>query len=61
MLPVQVDVIATEGEVRVMANLTKKAERAERMFEALVREMNGATQIDRVDEYTKKVELPTWL
>lgn len=59
--PVRLDVIATEGEVRVIANMTRKAHKAERMFEALVREMNGAMRIERVDEYTKKAEVPSWL
>lgn len=59
--PVRLDVIATEGEVRVMANMTKKADRAEKMFTALVREMNGATKITQTDEYTKSEEVPQWL
>ena len=59
--PVRLDVISTEGEVRVIANMTRKSERAERMFDALVREMNGATKIERTDEYTNKTEVPAWL
>jgi len=59
--PVRLDVVATEGEVRVMENMKRKSERAERMFEALVREMNKATEIKSVNEYTKKVEVPQWL
>jgi len=60
-LPVRLDVIAVEGEARVMANMEAKAQRAERMFEALVREMNASTRIERIEEYTKKTENPKWL
>ncbi len=59
--PVTLDVVATEGEVRVLENMRNKAKRAEIMFDALVREMNGAMQIRASDEYTKKVETPKWL
>jgi len=59
--PVRLDVIAVEGEARVMANMAAKAQRAERMFEALVREMNASTRIERIEEYTKKTEAPQWL
>lgn len=59
--PVRLDVIATEGEVRVIANLTRKALKAERMFEALVREMNESMRIERVDTHTKQMEAPAWL
>jgi hypothetical protein len=59
--PVRLDVIAVEGEVRVLANMRRKAIRAERMFTALVNEMNGATCIARTDEYTNSQENPSWL
>ena len=59
--PVTLDVVATEGEIRVIANMRRKAERAEKMFEMLVREMNAATRIERTDEYTKRMEAPEWL
>lgn len=59
--PVHVDVVATEGELRVIGNVRKKAERAEAMFSALVRSMNEATKIERVNNYTKKPEVPAWL
>lgn len=59
--PVRLDIIATEGEVRVMDNMARKAKRAELMFEALVREMNETMKIERIDEYTNKAEAPSWL
>lgn len=59
--PVRVDVIATEGEVRVIANMARKAQKADAMFTSLVKEMNAATRIERVDEYTNDEEVPSWL
>jgi len=58
---VTVDVVATEGEIRVLGNMRAKAKRADAMFEALVQEMNSAVRIQRVNHYTKKVEAPQWL
>jgi hypothetical protein len=59
--PVTVDVVLTEGERRVMQNLTRKAKAAEQMFERLVGEMSKATGINRVNPYTTKERLPAWL
>lgn len=59
--PVTVDVIATDGEERVMANMRKKAERADIMFTHLVREMNNANKIERNNTHTKNTEVPSWL
>lgn len=59
--PVRVDVVATEGEVRVLANMRAKARKADEMFAALVREMNDAVRIEREDVYTRSMEAPRWL
>ncbi len=59
--PVDVDVVATEGELRVLGNMRRKAEKADRMFEALVREMHNAARVEREDVYTKPIEVPGWL
>lgn len=59
--PVTVDVIATEGEVRVLENMRRKAQKADAMFEALVREMNDATRVERFNPYVNQVRLPKWL
>ena len=55
------DVIATEGEARVLANMRAKAERADQMFEVLVRQMNDALAIERTNDYTAQPQLPAWL
>ncbi len=59
--PVTLDVVATEGEERVLENMRRKANQAKTMFEVLVREMTRAEKIDRENIYTKKVGLPSWL
>jgi SNF2 family DNA or RNA helicase len=59
--PVTLDVVATEGEELVLANMRRKSEQAKKMFEVLVKEMTNAQKIERVDIYTKKVEVPSWL
>ena len=59
--PVTVHVIATEGEVRVLGNMRKKAAKAEAMFTELVAAMNQSLKIETEDIYTKQVESPSWL
>ena len=59
--PVVVDIITTEGERGVMANLQRKAQAADRMFTSLVAEMNTATKIERAIHFTRKEEIPSWL
>ena len=59
--PVTVDVIATEGESRVLSNLKRKAAQAEMMFDVLVREMNNGLTVKRENKHTEKLEVPSWL
>lgn len=59
--PVRVDVVATDGERGVLANLRRKAAQADRMFSALVREMNQAIGIERSRYVAKPVEVPAWM
>ena len=59
--PVTVDVIATEGEARVLANMRSKSDRAALMFEQLVAQMNDATTINRTNLYTNSTKVPQWL
>jgi hypothetical protein len=55
------DVVCTEGEIRVLANMRRKGAKATAMFESLIREMNNASTIERETPYTRAVEVPTWL
>jgi hypothetical protein len=58
---VDLDVIATEGEIRVLSNMRRKAEKADQMFSMLVREMGNAETVERDNSYINKQELPAWL
>jgi len=59
--PVNVDIITTEGERGVLQNLQRKAGQADKMFSALVQEMNNANAIGRSAGFTQKQEVPAWL
>jgi len=59
--PVTVDIVTTEGERGVMRNLQRKAAQADTMFSNLVAEMNQALIIERSNNMTKKVQVPSWL
>jgi hypothetical protein len=59
--PVIVDRIASEGESKIMANLTRKAEQSEVMFAKLIQYMNNSKTITETDHHTHKMEVPTWL
>mgnify|MGYP001071305706 FL=1 len=59
--PVTVDLIATEGQALVLDNLKRKMVAAEKMFEQLVALMRDELEIKRVNDYTKKERVPTWL
>lgn len=59
--PVAVDVIATEGEERVLDNLADKQRKAAAMFAVLVEQMGRAVRVAREDRYTGRAEVPAWL
>jgi len=60
--PVTVDIITTEGELRVLHNLQRKAEAASIMFDQLVKEMKNKYKLKtEVNLFTKKPEIPKWL
>jgi hypothetical protein len=58
---VNVDVIATEGEMRVVKNLQRKAEQADTMFNMLVANMNKSLKIKKKNDLINKEEIPSWL
>lgn len=59
--PVVVDIISTEGEVRVRDSMVRKSEQASAMFAELVTHMRNATAIARRNDHTKKMEAIPWL
>ena len=59
--PVNVDIIATDGEQRVMENMARKAHQADTMFQTLVSEMRNA-QIEHKEAHSTTVgEIPAWI
>lgn len=58
---VTIDVITSEGESRVLANLQRKAVQAERIFSQLVELMNDELNIERTNPFTKEQLTPLWL
>lgn len=59
--PVTVDIVETEGQVRIQENLMRKSEQADRMFTELVAHMRNELSIARSENYTTPVEVPAWL
>jgi len=59
--PVTVDLVTTEGGLRTLANLQRKATTADRMFDALVTHMRDGMTLRRNDRYDTTVEVPKWL
>ena len=59
--PVTVDVITSEGEQRVMANLEAKTRAAEKMFSELVKHMASEDQENQPKQQEEKEEIPSWL
>ena len=58
---VTVDIITTEGELRVLKNLQRKAEQADDMFTKLTKHMNNALSINNDIEFDNKMEVPEWM
>lgn len=58
---VQVDVVLTPGEQRILDNLERKATAADKMFENLVHEMNDSISIDNSTHFETKTEMAPWL
>lgn len=59
--PVTVDIVTTEGERGVLANLQRKSAKADEMFGRLVAEMTNAMAVHGDNTFTKKQEIPAWL
>lgn len=57
---VTVDIVVTEGQRGVMANLQRKARQADEMFSRLIVQMNNALAIDRATA-TKEMRIPEWV
>jgi SNF2 family DNA or RNA helicase len=58
---VKVDIVLTEGEMKIMDNLKRKNLAAIKMFENLVNEMNKSEKIKIKNNFIKKETIPLWL
>lgn len=58
---VTVTTVATEGEVGVLANIQRKTEQCEQMFNSLVKHMVGAMKLDDGWHFNHKELIPAWL
>lgn len=58
---VTVDHVLSDGEQRVLANLRRKSEQAERMFTELTQHMAAELAIQRGRVFTKEESIPSWL
>ena len=59
--PVIVDLVSTDADERVVTNLSRKASAADAMFTELVKYMGHELTIARQQEYSREVEIPSWL
>lgn len=59
--PVRVDMVTTEGQRGIKANLQRKAAQADAMFERLVQHMNDAMAVSIVNDHTQPMTRPAWL
>ena len=54
------DIVTTEGGGRVLANLQRKSEQADQMFDALIASMQDAMSVHSDTTYDKPVRVPAW-
>lgn len=59
--PVVIDIVTTEGEAGVTANLQDKQNKSDELFKMLVLEMNNPVNQNTVDIHTMKPEVPKWV
>ena len=59
--PVTVDIVTTKGGENTLRNLRRKSVQADAMFDALLAHMTDALSIQRRNDHTNRMELPTWL
>lgn len=58
---VVVDVVSTEGEGRILNNIKRKAQEAEKKFSMIIQFMNDELKIDKKEIFNKKLEVAQWL
>jgi hypothetical protein len=58
---VTVDIVMTEGERKVMENLSSKSSKAADMFKNLVQEMNNSQNMQKSRVFSNQERVPSWL
>jgi hypothetical protein len=58
---VTVDIVTTKGEAGVTANLQRKADQTEKMFEKLVETMNDSIKVNKTQTFNQTTEVPRCL
>jgi hypothetical protein len=58
---VKIDMVSSEGERGILANLSRKAEASSRMFEQLCELINNELRIIKQNKHTQKQTNPVWL
>lgn len=58
---VHVGIISSDGNAGVLANMKRKAINADKLFEQLVQLMNDELAFERINKFTTKQEIPSWL
>jgi len=56
-----IDVVTSEGEADVMANMERKQHQADAMFENIVGRMSRLCETQKVEKASRKVMVPSWL
>lgn len=59
--PVTDDMIYTEGDINMIANLKRKKAQADEMFTKLVRYMHDGMTVNNDKHFDVKTEVPNWL
>lgn len=58
---VVVDHVCSDGEARVIGNLRRKSEQADKLFAEVVRHMQDELAVNHTRNFTQTEELPSWL
>lgn len=58
---VKVDIVTTDGEAGVMANLQRKMDQATKMFDKLVETMHNSQSVNNVEKFDNEVKKPLFL
>jgi len=59
--PVRIDVVASEGEAGVLANMNRKAAQANHMFSKLVESINNELHVPKAATHNTEPKIPSWL